>query len=214
MDIFVENGFVESGFIEGVGGGSTVEVEFEIKTLIYPINSINELNNDKIVKITKDIDNKEKENVKYFAYVISPKNSYIIPSTFLKSKRLKTLQISTTDEQEVKRISSECLTEKLPKAINKLKDRLKDEIKSDSLEIINKNINELSPNQLAIIANKVIEVMKLNEVKNINYSPTIANVKLYDANGVINLPLESRNGAMTGEVSINGGRFVIEIKDR
>lgn len=72
---------------------------------------------------------------------------------------------------------------------------------------------DLTDNELNILANKIIEILEING-KEINYSPTMASVKVFKDGTPINIPLErNSDGSLKGDMSILGDdKIYIEIK--
>lgn len=83
--------------------------------------------------------------------------------------------------------------------INEIYERFKDTLQAK----VDVGLANLNDNALKIIAHKIIEILDINGTT-INYSPTLASVKLFKNGEEVNLNLESENGALTGEISLNG----------
>lgn len=92
--------------------------------------------------------------------------------------------------------------------------------KSKATEDLDNKFNEfrktkldLTDNELNILANKIIEILEING-KEINYSPTMASVKVFKDGTPINIPLErNSDGSLKGDMSILGDdKIYIEIK--
>lgn len=92
--------------------------------------------------------------------------------------------------------------------------------KSRATEDLDNKFNEyrktkldLTDNELNILANKIIEILEING-KEINYSPTMASVKVFKDGTPINIPLErNSDGSLKGDMSILGDdKIYIEIK--
>ena len=92
--------------------------------------------------------------------------------------------------------------------------------KSRATEDLDNKFNEfrktkldLTDNELNILANKIIEILEING-KEINYSPTMASVKVFKDGTPINIPLErNKDGSLKGDMSILGDdKIYIEIK--
>ena len=83
--------------------------------------------------------------------------------------------------------------------INEIYERFKDDLQSK----VDFGLANLNDNALKIIAHKIIEILDINGTT-INYSPTLASVKLFKNGEEVSLNLESKNGALTGELSLNG----------
>ena len=78
-------------------------------------------------------------------------------------------------------------------------ERFKDDLQSK----VDFGLANLNDNALKIIAHKIIEILDINGTT-INYSPTLASVKLFKNGEEVSLNLKSKNGALTGELSLNG----------
>lgn len=83
--------------------------------------------------------------------------------------------------------------------INEIYERFKDDLQSK----VDFGLANLNDNALKIIAHKIIEILDINGAT-INYSPTLASVKLFKNGEEVNLNLKSSNGALTSELSLNG----------
>lgn len=90
-------------------------------------------------------------------------------------------------------------THEIDEHINEIYERFKGELQSK----VGIGLANLDGNALKIIAHKIIEILDINGAT-INYSPTLASVKLFKNGEEVNLNLESENGALTGEISLNG----------
>lgn len=83
--------------------------------------------------------------------------------------------------------------------INEIYERFKDTLQAK----VDVGLANLNDNALKIIAHKIIEILDINGAT-INYSPTLASVKLFKNGEEVNLNLKSSNGALTSELSLNG----------
>lgn len=188
---FVKSGFVGSGFVQGESG------EIKIKTIIYPLVvphldenfTFNDFIGSTIDKVISDLNNKETVNVKYIGYVVTEFGSRLIPSTYLFREGFRVSDVGTS-ETMVEGIFDKAFAEK------------EDSIVKNISSILLSNLNE---NQLNIIANKVIEVMQLNNIDTINYSPTIGNVSLFKDGETVTVPFtRNPDGSLQGKISLNG----------
>lgn len=90
-------------------------------------------------------------------------------------------------------------THEIDERINEIYERFKDDLQSK----VDFGLANLNDNTLKIIAHKIIEILDINGTT-INYSPTLASVKLFKNGEEVSLNLKSKNGALTGELSLNG----------
>ena len=207
---FVKEGFVKGGFIKS--DGSCRGDEFIVKTITITTSNAQNQNEQKILSF---LEQKETNNVKLIANLITPNAVWVIPSAFLQSKGLKTYENKSFDENKVRMW--------LDSETNTLKEDLNQKIKREAVMAVNalknegyiENIisNSLSENQLNILANKIIEILEING-KEINYSPTMANVTIFKDGNPINVPLRKNNdGSLKGTLSLYGDDDIyIEIK--
>lgn len=245
---FVKEGFIKEGFIKS--DGSCSSDEFVIKTITITTSNAQSQNEQKILSFLKE---KETNNVKLIANLITPNATLVIPSAFLQSKGLKTYENKSFDEEKLKQNIKEIENSLNNSLDNKIKDvetsldsRLKhqlpyevsNQLSSVKLEYskqiresldtwtarttkdLDNKFNEyrktkldLTDNELNILANKIIEILEING-KEINYSPTMASVKVFKDGTPINIPLEKNSdGSLKGDMSILGDdKIYIEIK--
>ena len=90
-------------------------------------------------------------------------------------------------------------THEIDAHINEIYERFKDDLQSK----VDFGLANLNDNALKIIAHKIIEILDINGMI-INYSPTLASVKLFKNGEEVSLNLKSKNGALTSELSLNG----------
>ena len=252
---FVKEGFVKEGFIKSDGscsGGSSDE--FIVKTITITTSNAQSQNEQKILSF---LEQKETNNVKLIANLITPNAVWVIPSAFLQSKGLKTYENKSFDEEKLNQNKRDMeislnntINDKLKDTETRLNSNLRDYFKAqlkyevssqlDSKEVeFSKQIREsvdiwtsratedldnkfneyrktkldLTDNELNILANKIIEILEING-KEINYSPTMASVKVFKDGTPINIPLErNKDGSLKGDMSILGDdKIYIEIK--
>lgn len=252
---FVKEGFVKEGFIKSDGscsGGSSDE--FIVKTITITTSNAQSQNEQKILSF---LEQKETNNVKLIANLITPNAVWVIPSAFLQSKGLKTYENKSFDEEKLNQNKRDMEISLNNNINNKIKDtetrlnsnlrgyfktQLKYEVSSqlssaelehskqirESLDAwttrATKNLDtkfnefrqtklDLTDNELNILANKIIEILEING-KEINYSPTMASVKVFKDGAPINIPLErNKDGSLKGDMSILGDdKIYIEIK--
>ncbi|WP_311337150.1 hypothetical protein [Campylobacter ureolyticus] len=245
---FVKGGFVKDGFIKS--DGSCSSDKFIIKTITIPTNNTQNQSEQKILSF---LEQKETNNIKLIANLITPNAVWVIPSAFLQSKGLKTYENKSFDEeklnQKIKEIENSLnnnidnkikdvetrlnsrLQHQLPYEVsnqlssvkleysNQIKESL-DTWTAKATESLDNKFNEfrktkldLTDNELNILANKIIEILEING-KEINYSPTMASVKVFKDGIPINIPLErNSDGSLKGDMSILGDdKIYIEIK--
>ena len=248
----VKEGFVKEGFIKS--DGSCSGDEFIVKTITITTSNAQNQNEQKILSF---LEQKETNNVKLIANLITPNATLVIPSAFLQSKGLKTYENKSFDEEklnqnikEIENSLNSTINNNLKDAETRLNSNLRDylyvqvydqvnaEIRSKDAEfsrlikenfdfwtpIITKNLDnkfdefrktklDLTDNELNILANKIIEILEING-KEINYSPTMASVKVFKDGTPINIPLEKNSdGSLKGDMSILGDdKIYIEIK--
>lgn len=259
---FVKEGFVKDGFIKSDGscsGGSSDE--FIIKTITITTSNTQSQSEQKILSF---LEQKETNNVKLIANLITPNAVWVIPSAFLQSKGLKTYENKSFDEeklnQNIKEIENsliqntkqeiETYSTQIKKGflndLNKANEENTTNLKSEMQTWMNGKYNsimrvaetnidtrlrsatsqlennfnifrqtklDLTDNELNILANKIIEILEING-KEINYSPTMASVKVFKDGTPINIPLErNKDGSLKGDMSILGDdKIYIEIK--
>lgn len=248
---FVKEGFVKDGFIKSDGscsGGSSDE--FIIKTITITTSNAQSQSKQKILSF---LEQKETNNVKLIANLITPNAVWVIPSAFLQSKGLKTYENKSFDEEKLNQNIKEIEYSLNNNIDNKIKDveislssRLKHQLPYEvsnqlssvkleyskqiresldtwtarTTENLDNKFNEfrktkldLTENELNILANKIIEILEING-KEINYSPTMASVKVFKDGTPINIPLErNSDGSLKGDMSILGDdKIYIEIK--
>jgi len=227
---FVKEGFVKEGFIKS--DGSCSGDEFIVKTITITTSNAQNQNEQKILSF---LEQKETNNVKLIANLITPNATLVIPSAFLQSKGLKTYENKSFDEEklnqnikEIENSLNSTINNNLKDAETRLNSNLRDylyvqvydqvnaEIRSKDAEfsrLIKETKLDLTDNELNILANKIIEILEING-KEINYSPTMASVKVFKDGTPINIPLEKNSdGSLKGDMSILGDdKIYIEIK--
>ena len=93
---FVKEGFVKEGFIKS--DGSCSGDEFIVKTITITTSNAQNQNEQKILSF---LEQKETNNVKLIANLITPNATLVIPSAFLQSKGLKTYENKSFDEEKL-----------------------------------------------------------------------------------------------------------------
>lgn len=249
---FVKRGFIRDGFIKSDGSCETSN--FIIKTITITTSNAQSQSEQKILSF---LEQKETNNVKLIANLITPNVVWVIPSAFLQSKGLKAYENKSFDEEKLNQnkrnmeISlNNTINNKIKDTETRLNSNLRDyldlrvndevtsQIRSKDAEfsrqikenfdfwtpIITKNLDnkfdefrktklDLTDNELNILANKIIEILEING-KEINYSPTMASVKVFKDGTPINILLErNKDGSLKGDMSILGDdKIYIEIK--
>ncbi len=222
---FVKGGFVKEGFIKSDGscGGD----EFVIKTITIPTSNAQSQSEQKILSF---LEQKETKNVKLIANLITPNAVWVIPSAFLQSKGLKAYENKSFDEEklnqnmanfkddmrnwinETNRAQYSEVTRRIENNVNVNFQYATTQLERN-FEELRKTKFDLTDNELNILANKIIEILEING-KEINYSPTMASVKVFKDGTPINIPLErNKDGSLKGDMSILGDdKIYIEIK--
>lgn len=224
---FVKGGFVKDDFIKSDGSCGGSSDEFIIKTITIPTSNAQSQSEQKILSF---LEQKETNNVKLIANLITPNAVWVIPSAFLQSKGLKIYENKSFDEEKLNQNMAN-FKDDMRNWINSTNNAKYSEVTrqiennvnvkfqnattqlSRSFEEFRKTKLDLTDNELNILANKIIEILEING-KEINYSPTMASVKVFKDGTPINIPLErNSDGSLKGDMSILGDdKLYIEIK--
>lgn len=224
---FVKEGFVKEGFIKSDGSCGGSSDEFIIKTITITTSNAQSQSEQKILSF---LEQKETNNVKLIANLITPNATLVIPSAFLQSKGLKTYENKSFDEEKLNQnmanfkkdmyeVINKTAHAEFSEAVSSIEHSIDFKFQNATTQL-ERNFDEfrktkldLTDNELNILANKIIEILEING-KEINYSPTMASVKVFKDGTPINIPLErNSDGSLKGDMSILGDdKLYIEIK--